>query len=123
MPWKLVLFLICLVITTIFIGFNLDNTCTVNLIFTTFTDAPVFIVVLSSTIVGSLISAFFMVGMKFSNKKKGVSKSKNDVPVEVNPVSNSKNYSERINLQDSPISNGKNVEYVVGESNTDVHNV
>ena len=70
MSWKLILFLICLVLTTIFIGFNLENTCTINLLFITYTDIPIFIVVLSSVIVGVFIAGVFMIKTKIAKKAK-----------------------------------------------------
>ena len=101
MPWKLILFLVFLILTTIFIGFNLDNTCTVNLVFTTFSDAPVFIVVLSSVIIGAIIAALFLISMQLSSKKKIQPKSKKDT-AKNKPVDQPKkfNYGDKINLQD-----------------------
>ncbi len=107
MPWKLILFLIFLVFTTIFVGFNLDNTCTINVIFKTFTDAPISIVVLISVIFGAFISALFMVGMKFSQtKKKDVKKEvkkevKKTKPVE--PTTVNFNYDDAVNVADTQI--------------------
>lgn len=86
MPWKLIIFLLCLILTTVFIGFNLDYTCSINVLFTTFTEAPVSIVVLSSVTFGAILSALFILGMKVSKKSKNVVKQ--DAPVVAPTVKN-----------------------------------
>ena len=105
MPWKLIVFLIFLVLTTIFIGFNLDNVCTVNVLFTTFKDAPIFIVVLVSVIFGALISAVFMLSMKFSQSKKNDVKQKVKMTQPSKPVESAINfkYEEALNSVQSKI--------------------
>ncbi len=70
MPWKLILFLLCLVITVFFIGFNLDNSCNINLGFRTYENVPVFLTVLISFIAGAMLSFVFMVGVKLSSTDK-----------------------------------------------------
>ena len=42
MPWKLILFILSVVLVTIFIGFNLTNACDVSLGVYTFKNVPIF---------------------------------------------------------------------------------
>ncbi len=72
MPWKLILFLICLVLTVFFIGFNLENACNINLGYKTFENVPVFLTVLVSFGIGALVSFMFMLGVAFRKTDKKV---------------------------------------------------
>lgn len=69
MPWKLIIFVICIVIVTIFIGFNLENACAVSIIFHTFEKVPVFITVLVSFAIGILVMLPFTFKIRSNNKK------------------------------------------------------
>ena len=42
MPWKLILFILSVILVTIFIGFNLGNACDVSLGVYVFKDVPIF---------------------------------------------------------------------------------
>jgi len=64
MPWKLIFFTIILVLITIFIGFNLENTCNVWLFYTSFENVPIFI----STIIAFALGVFVMI--PFTLRKK-----------------------------------------------------
>ena len=55
MPGKLILFLIMIVIVTIFAGFNTTNVCNVSLVFHEFENVPVFVTVLFSFVIGILV--------------------------------------------------------------------
>ncbi len=70
MPWKLILFLLCLIATTFFIGFNLENTCTINLIFKTYENVPIFLAVLISFMMGVIIAFLFSIGISITNASK-----------------------------------------------------
>ncbi len=70
MPWKLILFLLCLVLTTFFVGFNLDNSCNINLGFKTYENVPVFLTVLISFAAGVIIAFLFTLGMRLSSADK-----------------------------------------------------
>ncbi|MFI3257577.1 MAG: hypothetical protein R3Y36_04695 [Spirochaetales bacterium] len=70
MPWKLVLFLLCLVAATFFIGFNLENTCTISFGFTTFENVPVFFTVFISFMLGSIVILPFMIRPRRPQAKK-----------------------------------------------------
>ena len=64
MPVKLILFLIIIVIVTIFAGFNISNVCNVSLVFHEFQNVPVFVTVLFSFVIG------IRVMLPFSFRKK-----------------------------------------------------
>ena len=64
MPIKLILFLIIIVVVTIFAGFNISNVCNVSLVFYEFQNVPVFVTVLFSFVIGVLIM------LPFTFKKK-----------------------------------------------------
>ncbi len=72
MPWKLILFLICLVATTFFIGFNLENSCNIHVGFKTYENVPVYLTVLISFVFGAVIAFLFSLGMKFPKNQKAV---------------------------------------------------
>ncbi len=72
MPWKLILFLLCLIATTFFVGFNLENACNINLVFKTYENVPVFLTVLISFASGVIIAFLFSVGMRISGSEKKV---------------------------------------------------
>ena len=75
MPWKLIAFLIILVLVTFFIGFNLDNRCDVSLIFYTFRDVPVYIGLLFAYACGAItLIPFFIVAHSKSGKKAALAK-------------------------------------------------
>ena len=48
MPWRLIFFVIVVVLATIFVGFNLGNACDVSLVFHDFKNVPVFITIIVS---------------------------------------------------------------------------
>ncbi len=76
MPWKLILFLLCIVATTFFVGFNLENSCNINLVFKTYENVPVFLTVLISFVSGIVIALLFSVGMRISSAEKKAKSSK-----------------------------------------------
>ncbi len=69
MPWRLIVFVICLVLVTFFIGFNLGNVSDISFGFYTFSDVPIFMSMLLSFAVGMLIMMPFTFGRR---KKKDV---------------------------------------------------
>lgn len=66
MLFKLIFFLLCLVIALFFIGFNLENRCDVSIIFHTFKDVPVVLSLLAAYVVG----AFSVIPFLFGRRKK-----------------------------------------------------
>lgn len=77
MPWKLISFLLTLIVAALFIGFNLENRCDVSFIFHVFKDVPIFVSLLFSYVVGAItVIPFFWVYRKKSSSK-GTKKSGN----------------------------------------------
>lgn len=72
MPVKLILFLIIIVIVTIFAGFNISNVCNVSLIFYEFQNVPVFVTVLFSFVIGILVMLPFTFRKKQNNQESSV---------------------------------------------------
>ena len=66
MLFKLIFFLLCLVVALFFIGFNLDNRCDVSIIFHTFPDVPIVLSLLAAYVVG----AFSVIPFLFGRRKK-----------------------------------------------------
>lgn len=68
MPWKLLFIMLCVVFATVFIGFNLENTCNVSLFgIHTFEHVPVFMSILIAFSAGILLMFPFTFG---KNRKK-----------------------------------------------------
>lgn len=55
MPWKLVLFIVCLVLVTVFMGFNIENRCNISFGFTELTGVPVFVTIMASFLLGVVL--------------------------------------------------------------------
>ena len=66
MPWKLILFILSVVLVTIFIGFNLTNACDVSLGVYTFKNVPIFMSILLAFALG----VFIMLPFTFGHSKK-----------------------------------------------------
>ena len=64
MPWKLVLFVIVIVIVALFVGVNHANVCNISFLFTEFQNVPVYVTILVSFIIGMLIMLPFTFGKK-----------------------------------------------------------
>lgn len=60
MPWKLILFILVLILATFFIGLNLDNACNVSFGVYTFEDVPIFMSMLLSFAAGILVMIPFL---------------------------------------------------------------
>jgi len=74
MPWRLIGTIAVLAVLLTFIGFNVENTCNLSLVFHTFENVPVYLTVFISFILGLLFSLpFFFLGRK---PKKGKSAGK-----------------------------------------------
>ncbi|MCR5605885.1 MAG: hypothetical protein K6F69_03595 [Treponema sp.] len=58
-----------LALLTVFCGFNINNRCDVNLIFTTVTDVPVFVSLMVAFLAGVIIMVPVMLFNKLSSKK------------------------------------------------------
>lgn len=71
MPWRLILFAVFIVLLVVFVGVNLENACTVSLIFVTYPDVPVYISILISFALGMIIMIPFTFGKKSSHQDSG----------------------------------------------------
>ncbi|HPX25819.1 MAG TPA: hypothetical protein PLG87_03360 [Treponemataceae bacterium] len=60
MPWKLIFFILVLILATLFIGFNLDNACNVSFGVYTFENVPVFMSILLAFAAGILVMIPFL---------------------------------------------------------------
>ena len=70
MPWKLVGFIICLVLGTCFAGFNLENSCNISFGFHTFENIPIFLSLIIAFACGVVVTLPFTVIRKKSSKEK-----------------------------------------------------
>ena len=68
MPWKLVGFIICLVLGTCFAGFNLGNSCNISFGFKTFENVPIFFSLIVACALGVMVTLPFTVIKKKSAK-------------------------------------------------------
>lgn len=70
MPWKLVGFIICLILGTCFAGFNLENSCNISFGFKTFQNVPIFFSLIVAFAIGVIVTLPFTVIKKKSAKDK-----------------------------------------------------
>jgi uncharacterized integral membrane protein len=77
MPWRLIGFIIIFAVFLIFIAFNLQNNCDINLVFRVFPEVPVYLTAFSSFILGMFCAIPFILivkkekdGKKFSPEEK-----------------------------------------------------
>ena len=64
MPFKLILFILCMIIAAAFTGFNLGNVCDINFGFMRFEKVPVFLTILFSFLAGVLVTLPFTFGKR-----------------------------------------------------------
>ncbi|MCR4714927.1 MAG: hypothetical protein K5751_11200 [Treponemataceae bacterium] len=64
MPWKMILFVIVIVLVAVFVGANHANACNISFIFTEFQNVPVYFTILFSFVVGMLVMLPFTIGKK-----------------------------------------------------------
>lgn len=74
MPWKLFFFVLCIVLLTCFVGFNLENRCTVSFGFTQFQDIPIFISLAIAFAAGIVLTIPFMITHKKTDSSKTAKK-------------------------------------------------
>lgn len=70
MPWKLVGFIVCLVLGTCFAGFNLGNSCNISFGFRTFENVPIFFSLIVAFALGVVVTLPFTVIRRKSAKEK-----------------------------------------------------
>jgi len=69
MPWRLIVIIFIFAAFLVFITFNIDNRCDINLGFTSFSDIPVFFAVFASFTLGLLFSLPLVARFKNDQKK------------------------------------------------------
>jgi len=72
MPWRLIVFLLSLIVVLVFAGFNMNNSSNISFGFHELTDVPIFVSLLFSFILGVL----FALPVAYFEKKNNKSKKK-----------------------------------------------
>ncbi len=70
MPWRLIGFIVLFAIFLAFIGFNLENNCTISFGFAKFEQVPVYLTAFASFIFGMLCTIPFAVSFRVKKKQK-----------------------------------------------------
>lgn len=70
MPWKLVGFIVCLVLGTCFAGFNLGNSCNISFGFHTFENIPIFFSLIIAFACGVVVTLPFTIIKKKTAKER-----------------------------------------------------
>lgn len=94
MPWKMISFIIVLVLAACFIGFNLENKCDISFGFKVLKDVPVFMTAFLSLALGVLIMLPFSFGHNKKTKEPKQKKSEMP-PANITPTTPE-------NMQDGP---------------------
>lgn len=82
MPWRLLALVVILALSLVFVGFNLDNRCTVSFGFAVIENIPVFFPLLAAFTAGMLFSfPFVFRGRKQTKAPKKVDQKSLDSPV------------------------------------------
>jgi uncharacterized integral membrane protein len=74
MPWRLIQFIVVFAIFLLFIIFNVENRCDINLGFVVFKDVLVFITAFFAFIAGMLCTFPFILGSKLRKRQKNLPK-------------------------------------------------
>ena len=72
MPWKLILFLIALVLLLIFAGLNMNNAADISFGFKVLHEVPIFVSLLLSFILGIVFSIPFLINAGIRKKSRSV---------------------------------------------------
>lgn len=86
-----ILFIIIIAVLALFAGFNLGNTCNINILFHTFEKVPVFVTIIISFVAGAIVTFPVMLFRKPLFSKKKNKKDKGAVSENTNGVTNEKN--------------------------------
>lgn len=70
MPWKLIAFILLLVLMMFFIGYNLENRADISVILYTFEDVPVFFSMFGAFLLGVMVALPFALGNPFKRNTK-----------------------------------------------------
>ncbi len=103
MPWKLILFILSVVLVTIFIGFNLENACDVSFGAYVFKDVPVFMSILLAFALGVLI----MLPFTFGHGKKIKQIPKKQVVAQKPPVYSGNKTSSEVSSSSSKVNSSE----------------
>lgn len=68
MPWRLVGFIVCIVLVTVFVGFNLDNRCDISFGFFQLESVPIFLSLMSAFVLGVVVVLPFTFGRRRARK-------------------------------------------------------
>ena len=77
MPWRLIQFILIFAVLLLFVVFNLTNRCDISFGFTVIKDAPVFLTVFASFILGMFCTLPFVFGAGSRKKNKEKKSDKN----------------------------------------------
>ncbi len=69
MPWRLISFIVCLILITIFAGFNLDNKCNISFGFTVLPNIPIFLSLMASFLIGVVVMLPFTFGKRRKDRR------------------------------------------------------
>jgi uncharacterized integral membrane protein len=78
MPWRLIEFIIVFVLLLIFVFFNIGNKCDINFGFTRIRDAPVYLTVFTSFVIGMAVAFLAVFVFKRGKPRDGKSQSGKD---------------------------------------------
>ncbi len=113
MPWRLIIFLLCLLLVLVFAGFNMNNSSNISFGFYELKDVPVFVSLLFSFIIGVLFALpFIFIGRR--NVRKSPGKETEEIPVKKEPVFPRKVKKEK------PVKKRNEVEDTPFEKNSDM---
>jgi uncharacterized integral membrane protein len=82
MPWRLIGFIILCGIFLAFIGFNLENRCTISFGFTEIRDVPIYLTAFASFVVGMLCAVPFIISLRRKKEKAQVKNKELSAPVQ-----------------------------------------
>jgi uncharacterized integral membrane protein len=82
MPWRLIGFIILCGIFLAFIGFNLENRCTISFGFTEIPDMPVYLTAFASFLLGMLCAVPFIISLRRKKEKAQAKKADLSAPVQ-----------------------------------------
>ncbi|MDR2482267.1 MAG: hypothetical protein LBD08_01395 [Treponema sp.] len=100
MPWRFLGFIIIAVFFLVFIGFNLDNRCSISFGFAQLSNVPVYLTALASFVLGLLCAVPILITLRV---KKTRSRDKN-LPAKTGKKRGKKGEREE-NLEESPFAN------------------
>lgn len=101
--------LIVIIVVTVFAGFNKDYTCSINLLYKTFNDVPVFLAIMVSFVAGIIVSLPFVFVRRNAMKEKIKAKEAEKLQKE-----HSQNPDKKIEINSSTDDKASNVKAAAG---------